>query len=170
MDSLHNWVQQMDLFCVSSEAIGFLGSSFIAGCFVGSFILPRLADIVGRKPIFIAGLVIYLGVVVGLLVCKNIGFAYFLLFMGGVAETGRYYVAFVYLIEFMPDRYQNKAGLWIFAVFGFVMTYIALQFWFIIKYWQINAVWALVLALASLVLTLLWMPESPRFLYSRKRF
>ena len=77
----------------------------MAGCFIGSFMLPRAADIVGRRPMFILGLVIFIGVVVASLFCKNIYLAYFLLFMGGISETGRYYVAYVYLIEFMPDKY-----------------------------------------------------------------
>lgn len=95
----------MDLYCISESAFGFVGSSFIAGCFVGSFILPRLADIVGRKPMFLLGLTIYILVVIASLFTKNIKFAYFLLFMGGISETGRYYVAYVYLIEFVPQRY-----------------------------------------------------------------
>lgn len=116
----------MDLYCVSEVAIGLIGSSFMAGSFVGSFILPRAADIVGRKPMFLTGLVIFMAVVITSLFCKSLYLAYFLLFMGGISETGRYYVAYVYLVEFMPIRLQNNAGLYIFVVFGFVMTYIAL--------------------------------------------
>lgn len=67
-----------------------------------------------------------MAVVVSSLYTTNIHFAYFLLFMGGISETGRYYVAYVYLIEFVPKKYQNDAGLYIFMVFGFTMTYIAL--------------------------------------------
>jgi MFS family permease len=95
----------MDLYCVSDAAIGFIGSSFITGCFIGSFILPRLADIVGRKPMFLLGLTIFVAVVVASLFCTNINFVYFLLIMGGISETGRYYVAYVYLIEFFPARF-----------------------------------------------------------------
>jgi MFS family permease len=125
----------MDLYCVSETAMGFVGSSFIAGCFIGSFILPRCADIFGRKPLFLIGLTIFILVVTASLFTKSLGFAYFLLFMGGISETGRYYVAYVYLIEFVPAKYQNNAGLYIFMIFGLAMTYIAMQFWFIIKYW-----------------------------------
>ena len=95
----------MNLYCDSEVQIGSLGSSFMAGCFIGSFILPRSADIVGRKPMFLLGLAIFMVVVVASLFCTNIYLAYFLLFMGGISETGRYYVAYVYLIEFMPSRY-----------------------------------------------------------------
>ena len=116
----------MDLYCASEVQIGSLGSSFMAGCFVGSFILPRAADIIGRRPMFLTGLIIFMAVVTASLFCKNLYLAYFLLFMGGISETGRYYVAYVYLIEFMPQKYQNSAGLYIFMVFGFIMTYIAM--------------------------------------------
>lgn len=50
------------------------------------------------------------------------------------------------------------------------MTYIALQFWFITKDCFVNNWIALGLALLSLVSVAVWLPESPRFLYSRKRF
>ena len=116
----------MNLYCDSDTAFGFLGSSFMAGCFIGSFMLPRAADIVGRRPMFLLGLGIFISVVIASLFCHNIKFAYFLLFMGGISETGRYYVAYVYLIEFVPDRYQNDAGLYIFMCFGIVMTFIAM--------------------------------------------
>ena len=116
----------MNLFCTPSIDIGYLGSSFITGCFIGSFVFPRLADIIGRRPIFMLGLLTHIGVVIGSLFCTTIKFAYALLFFGGMAETMRYYVAYVYAVEMMPKRVQNDAGLYIFLVFGFVMTYIAL--------------------------------------------
>jgi len=54
--------------------------------------------------------------------------------------------------------------------FGVVMTFIALNFWFVTKNWYVNVYIALVFCLGSLVFTLFWLPESPRFYYSRKRF
>ncbi len=92
----------MDLYCESSIKIGFLGSSFIGGCFVGSFVLPRQADIIGRKPIYLFGMCLFITVVMASLFCTNLYFAYFLLFLGGISETGRFYVAYVYFIEFFP--------------------------------------------------------------------
>jgi MFS family permease len=150
--------------------MGFLGSSFIAGCFVGSFILSRLADIIGRRPIFIVGLCLQISVVVASLFCKSIYLAYLLLFLGGIGEVGRYYVAYVYNVEMMPLSRQNDTGLYIFLVFGFAMTYIAIQFWFITKNWRVNAAVSLFLAITSLITTIAWLPESFRFLYGKKRF
>lgn len=123
--SLHNWVEQMDLHCTDDFTIGWLGSSFFVGCFVGSFILPRIADIKGRKPMFLTGMAIYIGVVIATLFCTNVYFMMIILAMGGISETGRYYVAYVYCIEMMPQNYQSKTGMLIFIIQGFSMTFMA---------------------------------------------
>jgi MFS family permease len=63
-----------------------------------------MADIVGRKPIFIIGLILYLIDTVGFMICHNLSVAYFLLFVGGISETGAYYVAYVYCVEMFPIK------------------------------------------------------------------
>lgn len=100
--SLHNWLEQFDLTCASDETIGRIGSSFFVGTFLGSFILPRAADVVGRKPMFMLGLVIYICVVIGLMVASTLFQLMALLVLSGVGECGRYYVAYVYVIEIFP--------------------------------------------------------------------
>jgi len=102
---LNNWIQQYDLTCESDVALSMIGSSFFLGTFVGSFILPRMADVYGRRPLFMVGLVIYISVVFGLLLSTTKHMMYILLFFGGISETGRYYVAYVYAIEIAPKRY-----------------------------------------------------------------
>ena len=87
-----------------------IGSCFFIGCFFGSFILPRIADIKGRKPMFLLGLFLYIVCVFGLLFSKNKALMYTFLVIGGISETGRYYVAYVYAIEIMPKRLQNEFG------------------------------------------------------------
>lgn len=116
------------------------------------------------------GLCLQICVVICSLFCKSIYLAYVLLFFGGIGEVGRYYVAYVYNVEMMPLSLQNDTGLYIFLVFGFAMSYIALQFWFLTKDWRVNAAVSLSLAVLSLIATIVWLPESFRFLYGKKRF
>lgn len=170
IDDMRNWTSEMDLTCTGDFKMSLIGSMFFIGCFAGSFVLPRAADVYGRKPLFLIGLSLYIVVVIALYFVRSLGWLYFLLFLGGVSETGRYYVAYVYCVEMMPERVQNATGLYIFLVFGFAMTYIALQFWFITKDCYVNNWIALGLALLSLVLVTTWLPESPRYLFSRKEF
>ena len=51
-----------------------------------------------------------------------------------------------------------------------MMTYIALQFWFLTSDAFVNNYIALGLATISWLLVFFWLPESPRFLYSKKQF
>ena len=51
------------------------------------------------------------------------------------------------------------------------MILIAIRFWAISdRIWTWNAYIAIVLAILSMIATIVWLPESPNFLYSRKRF
>ena len=145
-----------------------IGSMFFVGTFSGSFILPRASDIYGRKPLFLIGLSLYICVVIALFFVNSLPLLYVMMFLGGISETGRYYVAYVYAIEMMPEKVQDATGLYIFLVFGTAMTYIAVQFWFITKDCFVNNWIALVLAIISLICVTIYMPESPRYLYSKK--
>jgi len=53
---------------------------------------------------FLLGLTIYFFVLIGVLFATNFYVMCVLIFFGGIGETGRYYVAYVYLVEFVPDR------------------------------------------------------------------
>ena len=142
-----------------------IGSSFFIGTFLGSFVLPRLADIYGRKLMFIVGLVLYIATVVGLIYAQDLYVLYGLLVMGGVSETGRYYVAYVYAVEIMSKKTQNLAGLSIFMIFSISKVIICLYFFLSSsKDWVHMAYIALALASYSLVTTIFFLPESPRFL------
>lgn len=169
-ENLKNWTSELDLYCNSSFEFSLVGSMFFVGTFIGSFVLPRAADIYGRKPLFLVGLTLYIAVVITLFFNRSLSFLYVLMFLGGVAETGRYYVAYVYCVEMMPQQVQDATGIYIFTVFGFVMTYIALQFWFITNDVYVNNYIALSLAVISWITVFVWLPESPRFFYGRKQF
>ena len=168
--SLHNWVDQFGLYCTPKLEISFIGSSFFVGAFVGSFMLPRAADVVGRKPMFLLGLVLYFLVITMLVFCKSLYLSYFILFLGGISETGRYYVAYVYCVEMMPTKYQNLSGLMIFVVFGCLQIMFSIYFWFISKQWVNLAYAGGLLTIVSFFMTILYLPESPRFYFGKKRF
>ena len=51
--TFRNWVQKLNLTCESKEIIGLIGSSYFLGMAVSSVLFPRLADIIGPKPILI---------------------------------------------------------------------------------------------------------------------
>ena len=148
-----------------------IGSSFFIGAFVGSFILPRLADIVGRKPMFILGIILYVLSNIGTLLSRSLPMLYATIILGGVSETGRYYVAYVYAIEIMPERLQHISGLAIFFFMASIKIIVCLYFWTSeAKDWKVMSYIALGCAIVSFIGTIFFMPESPRFLLKKKKF
>jgi MFS family permease len=51
--SLKNWFTGLHLECVSKARIGLIGSTLFAGWALSAIFIPRMADIYGRKKIFI---------------------------------------------------------------------------------------------------------------------
>lgn len=133
--------------------------------------IPRLADVYGRRPMFILGLILFIATCIGLIVSRDIMAMYAFLFLGGISECGRCYVAYVYAIEIIPKRMQSLAGLIYFL--GFATCKILVCLYFMLskeKHWYILALIAIGMSLVSLFLTIVYLPESPRFLYAQKRY
>ena len=94
-----------------------------------------------------------------------------MLVLGGISETGRYYVAYVYAVEIFPSKAQSVAGIVVFLVFALGKMFVCLQFMYIeSRQWLNLAHLSIVFAAFSLASSAYWMPESPRYLHSRKRF
>jgi len=62
---------------------------FLLGIAIGCFTLTRMGDIYGRKPIFLLGMVMQIGITVGLLFSKNAYLTYSLFIAFGFASTGK---------------------------------------------------------------------------------
>jgi len=58
-----------------------------------------MSDQIGRKPIFILGLLLYIITLFGVQFSKSYHYLMGYLVLGGISETGRYYVAYVYATE-----------------------------------------------------------------------
>lgn len=169
--TLKNWVEQYSLECTSEFGISMIGSCFLIGAFIGSFILPRLADVVGRKPMSMLGCCLYILCCVGLIFSSNIWLLYFWIIVGGISETGRYYVNYVYAIEILPKRAQHLGGLIIFLIFGTFKICICVYFMTSKnRQWKNLAYFGIGFCAFSLILTFLYLTESPRFLFGMKRY
>ena len=107
------------MYCASDQFIATIGSLFFVGALVGSLFLPRMADIIGRKPIFVIGLVLHILTMMGILYSSNRYFLLAFIFFAGISEVGRYYVAYVYGVEVLPKRLANDGGLIIFICMSF---------------------------------------------------
>ena len=165
------WIEQYTLYCEDNTEIGLIGSSFFVGCFVGSFILPRLADKVGRKPMFMLGLIINIFSTVGLFFGRSRIELYLFLILGGIGETGRYYVAYVYAVEIFSEKQRNSAGLSIFMLMAVAKVGICLYFMLSVdKDWRMMCYMSWLFSAISLTIVVFFVQESPRFLLAKGQY
>jgi hypothetical protein len=108
--SLHNLYEQLDLACESKAKIGLIGSSIYIGWTTSSFILPRVADIMGRKPVVCISMLIQTIAFIGIFFTDSINLAYFFMFLFGAASVGRTSISFLYLMEVLPKAQQILVG------------------------------------------------------------
>lgn len=166
-ETLENWIQKLDLYCATDYTMGLFGSMFFAGAFIGSFILPRLADLFGRRPIYLGGLCLYASTALCYPFSKSLYFNYILIFLGGISESARYYVGFVYLQELVPKYMQTYSGLMIFIVHAIAKILYDLSFYKISKDVVYICIVSICFVFSAITSVLLIIPESPRYLYSK---
>ena len=141
---------------------------FFFGAFIGSFILPRVADLIGRRPIYLFGLSLYCLTALFHPFSGSIYFTFILIFLGGISESGRYYVGFVYLQELMPpSKWQTYSGLMIFIVHAIAKICYDLYFYKISKNWIGIGIISICFVIGALISVIRIMPESPRYLFSK---
>mmetsp|Transcript_37795 Transcript_37795/g.57859 ORF Transcript_37795/g.57859 Transcript_37795/m.57859 type:complete len:100 (-) Transcript_37795:797-1096(-) len=98
-------IEQLDMFCAPDYQIGLIGACFLLGIVVGCATLARLGDVVGRKPIYLLGMVMHIGFMICVLITTNRYVAFVLLFFFGVSLTARYYVGYTYNTEIQPKSH-----------------------------------------------------------------
>lgn len=168
-ESLHNLIETFNFYCEPSAMIGLIGAAFLMGVVIGSLTLTRLGDVHGRRPIFMLGLVMHLGFMAGIMVVTNYVLCYVLVFIFGLSLTARYYVGYAYNVEMQPKSHYVLVGTSMFLIESIAYLSICVYFMKVSKYWKPLQIPNIILISAGLVF-LCFMPESPRFLISKRRF
>ena len=106
--SLHNWIEDLkdpDLTCVKNSftsPIGILGSMQFVGWAISACITPRLADIYGRRPIFLFSMLLQLAALIGIYFSRSVKLTTGLIFFFGMGGVGRSSISYLYMQEFLP--------------------------------------------------------------------
>ena len=105
--SLHNWIVDLkpDLTCEKqsfTSPIALLGSMQFVGWAISAAITPRLADIYGRRPIFLISMAIQLAALIAIFISRNVWITVGLIFIFGIGGVGRSSISYLYMQEFLP--------------------------------------------------------------------
>jgi MFS family permease len=147
-----------------------MGSSFFIGNLIGGLFLANLGDKVGRIKMLRAGLtltIVFYGVIIH--VSNSLTLNCIMIFGVGLFSCFRLNISFIYGMEIIQFSKKNIIG----SLYNFfdALTMIAVAFYFkyISKDWFPLLNVFLLLSSVACVISF-WMPESPKFLISKKKF
>ena len=88
--------------CEPSWKVGLLGTMFFTGWCATLLWVPRLADVYGRKKLFLIGMALNLVLLVAMLITSDLQVMTVIAFLFGCACPMRRDIGYVYMIEMMP--------------------------------------------------------------------
>ena len=121
-DYLDNWVEKLDMMCLSDTQIGLMGSSFFLGLFLFLPIIPSLGDKYGRKIVFKYTLIITMVVAIGLHFSTNYNFTLFCTFVMGALWNGKNIVGMSYADELLHKKHRNDF-ITVMFIFGSIVMF-----------------------------------------------
>jgi len=159
--SLHNWVQQLNLWCVPSFKLGLLGSMYFAGWAFTVIWVPLLADKVGRKWWFTGSVIIVFFTMVGFILSPSLLISIILMFVAGAMNSGRVMVGFVYGQEFLVPYWQVIFGTAFHFIDNSTCLITSFYFDFINNHYSYICFVGVFFALVCSVVMVVFIPESP---------
>ena len=174
--SLGPTLQQDGTLGLSAAEIGWAGSAYVAGAVLGALFFGRLADKLGRKPLFLATLSVYL--VATLLTAATWDFWSFAFcrVLTGFGIGGEYAAINSAIDELIPARVRGLVDLaingsfWLGAAAGAGLSIVLLEPGRLAEDvgWRVAFAFGAVLTVAILLVRR-HLPESPRWLMTRGR-
>jgi MFS family permease len=167
-ETVHNWITNMDLTCISGFQLGLFGSLYFVGFVIGALTLLRLGDIIGRKPVVTMTSLGLLCLFVSLFFVNNLYVIYTLLFIAGVLGITRGSLFYLYMLEMLPQSKRESFHTFIMvseaaggiAAILLMYAFQSISIAFIVFFSVILFHFFLVIRC----------PESPKFLHSKHRY
>lgn len=146
-----------------------IGSAYFAGYSVSCLIVPRLADIYGRRLPYIVSSCIQFFVYLGIFFSRDSLMTIALILIFGFCGAGRSGIGYLYLLEMMPSDWKTMVGTLTHSVNSCTFIFSALYFWQLSKDWRWLILYALV-ANGVTGIAICFVPESPLYSYAVKDF
>lgn len=159
----------MDLECTSKAQIGLIGSMIFIGWTTSAVILPRMADIYGRKPIILFSLTLQFLTMGATFFSNSALLATVIMFFLGFSCVGRCSISFLFLMELLPYKKTTFYGTIVHMSNGLLTVVFVIYFLYISRNWKYIEIFALGLTVVCFLGVLL-LPESPKFLVSKSKW
>mmetsp|Transcript_15978 Transcript_15978/g.24777 ORF Transcript_15978/g.24777 Transcript_15978/m.24777 type:complete len:263 (-) Transcript_15978:889-1677(-) len=169
-DYLDNWVEQYDLLCEPKWKIGLIGSVFYAGVMLTIIPLPWLSDVYGRKYVVTLAYIVYILAVIGLMTSTELIWLYVFLFICGTTFGARVIAATNYILEFHWEKIKELIIFLRMLSGSIIIIIITFLFQFVTKSWLVLCLTFVILCLIGVTYVLIFVPESPLFLFGKRRF
>ncbi len=156
---------------LTAAEVGWAGSLYIGGAVIGALVFGRLADLLGRKKLFLITLTVYMAATLATGLSTETWFFVLCRFATGLGIGGEYAAINSAIDELVPARVRGRVSLaingsfWLGAALGAGLSVVLLDE-AIVKVewgWRLGFILGSVLALA-IVLVRRDVPESPRWL------
>jgi MFS family permease len=95
-----------------------------------------MGDVWGRKPVYSAGLIMHIVLMLVIIFSKSVTLDYILCFLLGYSVTMRLYVGYTYNIEMQPLNYQVAASTCQFLFESVAYMLICFYFLYVSKDWR----------------------------------
>lgn len=168
-ESLDNWFQQYDLTCKSGAQVGLIGAMQSTGWLISALILPRVADLKGRKWVVFGALCLQLVCMAGTFFSTNLTTTSVIMFFMGLSGVGRMSLCILFLMELIPNNNKPFCGTTVVLNNAATYLYCAIYFWQISIEWKWLECFATGITLICAI-GALFLPESPKFLITQKKY
>lgn len=156
---------------LTAAEVGWAGSLYIGGAVIGALVFGRLADLLGRKKLFLITLTVYMAATLATGLSTETWFFVLCRFATGLGIGGEYAAINSAIDELVPARVRGRVSLaingsfWLGAALGAGLSLILLDEAIVrVEWgWRLGFILGSVLALA-IVLVRRDVPESPRWL------
>lgn len=146
-----------------------IGVVYTVGVFLGAFIGSKFADTFGRKPVLMINNFLFSVSCVALTIAPSIYIIFGILFFIGLTCAGGTMITFLLLNESLAANKRSLYGTLVnssFSVAG-VVYFVSFQF---INNWKIIAYISAAANVLSIILIMIYVIESPRYLYANQKY
>ena len=174
--SLGSILERPETLGLSASQVGWSGSLYILGAVVGALFVGRLADVLGRKKLFLITLAVYMAATLATAFSDAFWFFAVCRFVTGLGIGGEYAAINSAIDELVPARVRGRVSLaingsfWVGAALGAGLSLVVLDPAVMPVHWgwRFGFILGAVLAVAILLVRR-DVPESPRWLLAHGR-